>query len=139
MANENTRPVELNKVYRTEDGRPARILCIDYKNLAIPGLCVVGLITLPSDREAIGIWTALGKSNEDSRMNLVEVQPWEAYEDDEPVLFKLNTDVWQRGHFAKVNGTLPAVYVKNGSKWVSCSTWCYVDKCIRPNELECAE
>jgi hypothetical protein len=67
--------IDINKQYRTRDGRAVRVLCVDAKS-SYP---VIGLVTYTDDltAEYVETWRLDGvcTDNPESPRNLVEVSP----------------------------------------------------------------
>ncbi len=70
--------IEMGKQYRTSDGRPVRILCVDYDSI-YDNTTVVGLYKIDCGKDAVCTWSAEGKfswnSNLSTEMDLIEVKP----------------------------------------------------------------
>ena len=67
--------IDMNKKYRTRDGRDVRLLCVDWKN---EDYSVVGLLPAPNGKESIFWWTIEGNSRLDGKectRDLIEVKP----------------------------------------------------------------
>lgn len=68
--------ISMNKTYKTRDGRPVRVLCVDAKHASFP---VKALIANESGQEVVVSLTATGKfferSHTDSSIDLVECKP----------------------------------------------------------------
>ena len=98
--------VSMNKTYRTRDGRNVRILCTDAKSERP----VIGLVrdSLNNDKY-VETWDEVGAylcGELESRLDLVEVSPYEDWPIDAPVWVIVDSDgrsIWYPRHFAGVN------------------------------------
>ncbi len=67
--------IEMDKQYKTRDGRPVRILCVDYNSIH-PSSSVIGLYKIDNNKESLCTWNAVGDySGNRSTMDLIEVRP----------------------------------------------------------------
>lgn len=96
--------ISMDKKYKTRDGRPVRILCVDRKDREYP---VVALVQEREDYESVQSFT--GKGNfmihyDGDNYDLIEVLPYEDFKIDEPVMVRAGVDGhWYRRHFAGVD------------------------------------
>lgn len=135
MTAENTFKLSLDKKYRTAQGHKVRLLCLDFNNRDGPNVTqVLGLVTDPrSGKEMITVWSTGGQTG-NKEYNLIEITPWEEFEDGERVLFRYSPEVdWSRGYFAGIRDGRPAVYAKGSTKWASFGLVWVVGECIRPD------
>lgn len=106
--------IDIDKTYRTRDGRAVRILCTDRKTIKYP---VVGLVLDYNNvTENLEVWAINGSYYNDCRneSDLVEVSPCDGWEIDENVWVKMDDEGgWLPYHFAGVN--------ENGKPMV----WCF--------------
>ena len=106
----------MDKKYKTKDGNPVRILCIDK-----PGdYPVVGLVDSSTD---IDEWTLYGKYYDDcsnSIDDLVEVSEWDDFKIDDPVMVRDSENgPWFKRYFAGVNHGKPSVWCAGATSWSS--------------------
>jgi len=126
--------ISMDKKYRTRDGRPVRVLCVDRKGPQP----VVALVTNDSGVEIMGVFVADGTYfTKPSALDLIEVSPYEDYQIDEPVMVRDTTDdYWQPWHFAGVDERgKPLTWSAGGTSWSTnvCVDWKF---CRRPTEGE---
>ena len=125
--------IDINKQYRTNDGRPVRLLCIDRK--VIGGKRVVGLVNT-NDVELIMTWHTNGECATDSSLcDLVEVQPYEDFNIDDKVLVKLSDEnEWKKRYFAGVDyHGRPLTFVDGKTSWNGNETT-FWEECIKAPE-----
>ena len=95
--------ISMDKKYKTRNGLPVRILCLDRKGDMYP---VIGLVTIENGAESIHTFTADGRFNfspEGDSYDLIEVSPYEDLKIDEPVMVRNSGAIdWSRRHFAGV-------------------------------------
>ena len=104
LTNQTKQPIEMHKKYKTRDGRPVRILCVDRKD---PVLKVVYAYEVDGF-EGIACEDIHGE-------NLIEVHPWEDFKIDDPVIVSDNGLSWCKRYFAGVNSNgLPTAF-NNGT------------------------
>ena len=124
--------IEIGKQYRTKNGKPVRIICVDRDNT----YCVVGLM---GENQTLGIWTIAGcyQNEVETQYDLIEVGQFDDFKVDEPVLVRdSDRDSWNKRHFAGVSPEGHAlVYPAGTTSWsVSDSyltAWAY---CVRPDQ-----
>lgn len=124
--------IEIGKKYRTANGKPVRIICVDRDN----AYCVVGLM---GENQTLETWTIDGayQSEVASQYDLIEVGQFDDFKVDEPVLVRdSDCEPWNKRHFAGVSPEGYAlVYPAGTTSWsVSDSyltQWAY---CIRPDQ-----
>lgn len=92
QSNQTKQPIEMHKKYKTRDGRPVRILCVDRKD---PVLKVVYAYEVDGF-EGIACEDIHGE-------NLIEVHPWEDFKIDDPVLVSDDKVNWHKRHFAGIS------------------------------------
>ena len=121
QANQTKQPIEMHKKYKTRDGRPVRIICTDriVNNLTHP---VLALVKSLGGEECIAQYTESGSysmNNAESSLDLIEVQPWDDFKVDDPVLVRdSEEDEWIRRYFAGVSCKgLPLVFP------IGCTSW----------------
>lgn len=103
QSNQTKQLIEMHKKYKTRDGHPVRILCVDCigKNFAFP---VIALVKNTEGEEHIEQYMPDGhyhKNHEDD-LDLIEVQPWEDFKIDDPVLVSDDGECWYKRHFAGI-------------------------------------
>lgn len=124
--------VDMNKQYRTIDGRPVRILCVDRKSDS--GDSIVGLIKNETN-ETLHTWDQRGKSVSFPKWDLIEVQPYDDFKIDDKVLVRTSqyTD-WEKRHFAGVSEDgLPLAFIYGGTSWTTDESTKWFE-CIKPDE-----
>lgn len=98
-----TKPISMDKQYRTRDGRSARILCVDRNDSDFP---VVALVSGSKGGQAVIIYPsngAYGEEHEESYYDLIEVTQWD-FPIDTPVLVRDADDTqWNKRYFAGVS------------------------------------
>lgn len=97
---QETKPkIDINKKYKTRKGDPVRILCTDRKTERFK-YPVIALITFDNN-EICSTYSEFGEySSEDHDLDLIEVQPWEDFKIDDPVLVSKDGVEWHKRHFA---------------------------------------
>jgi len=129
--------IDITKKYRTRDGRPVRVLCVDLKGEQP----VVALIMCADGDESVLVFDADGKylhkSREPANLDLIEISPYEDFKIDEPVMVRDTTDDhWQPRHFAGADERgRPLTWSDRGTSWSTnlCVEWSF---CRRPTERE---
>lgn len=129
--------IEMNRKYRTRDGRAVRVLCVD-AGTAYP---VVGV--LADQPEQLHRWMADGVFSRlvasEHRLNLVEASEWDDFKIDEPVMVRdRDSDPWSRGYFAGVYSSTgnPMTWRHATASWTACGkTQCW-NQCRRPTPEE---
>ena len=123
--------IDINKKYRTRDGRPVRLLCNDRKVMG--GKRIVGLVD-SNGYEMIMSWYQHGKSsNESTLCDLVEVQPYEGFKIDDKVLVKDNHQFeWKKRYFAGVKEDTgkPLTFADGFTSWITKDVVSW-DQCIK--------
>lgn len=110
--------IEMNKKYRTRDGRPVRIICTDRIH---PVYTIVGFIN-HEGIEVLYLWAGNGKSsitNEKSDLDLVEVSPYKHLKIDDKVIVWNDFGDFKKRHFAGIAEDGFAKTFNNGS-WKNC-------------------
>lgn len=129
--------IEMSKKYRTRDGRPVRVLCVDRKSEQP----VAALVMIENDLECIAAFDADGKyvhcGTIPHEFDLIEVSPYEDYRIDEPVMVRNHpSDAWRPRYFAGVNAEgFARAWNEGGTSWSTqmANTWKF---CRRPTEGE---
>lgn len=115
-----TKPISMDKQYKTRDGRSVRILCVDRNDSEFPVVALVsgskggqGVISYPSNGK-------YGEEDETSSFDLVEVSQWD-FPIDTPVLVRDDDDEeWSNRHFAGVDDEgVPLAYVNGTTSWTA--------------------
>ena len=115
-----TKPISMDKQYRTRNGCSVRILCIDRKaNTNYP---VIALVDDENDDD-VAIYTADGsffRDGEQHRLDLIEVSQWD-FPIDTPVLVRdADDEEWSCRHFAGVDDEgVPLAYVNGTTSWTA--------------------
>lgn len=129
--------INMDKRYRTRDGRPVRILCIDRKS---PDYPVIALILDNDGVEFDDTFTATGRQFTDSTdraLDLIEVSPYDGFKVNDPVMIRDFTDqCWDRRYFAGVDKEGKATSFINGlTSWTTSqrASW---NQCRRPTPNE---
>lgn len=134
--------ISMDKKYKTRDGEPVRLLCTDAKG-PYP---VVGLVRR-TDVDIFGSWAADGRIMAFGKLksgnDLIEVQPYEDFKIDGPVMVRnYNDDEWVHRHFAGVSKEdgLAMTWMNGKTSFTTkhTTTW---NQCRRPtpDELELEE
>lgn len=122
--------ISMDKKYKTRDGRDVRILCTD-----APGdYPVVGLI----NNVLVHSWTSNGAFNRDPSLgpsDLIEVNEWEDFKIDEPVMVSNTGDPCVRRHFAGIKDGKPTVWDAGATRWTA-NRWRSWDHFRRPTPEE---
>ena len=123
----------MDKKYKTKDGEPVRILCVDK-----PGeYPVVGLI---GSSIHVEVWTLQGQYYEDKpyRHDLVEVSEWDDFKIDEPVMVRdSEKENWKKAHFAGVSCRGYAKTWQDGeTSWTSDASTLTWKLCRKPTAEE---
>jgi hypothetical protein len=129
--------IEMEKKYKTSEGQPVRILCVDGPDCVYP---VVGYIE-GSASEQIICWMADGQYNVNnhSGMDLVETSPWDDFQRDEPVMVKDQGAAWVRRYFSHIDDkNRPCTFIDGTTSWSTylkhnTNSW---DCCRRPTPDE---
>ena len=103
--------IDINKKYRTSDGRNVRILCTNRK--ALNERSVIGLIDM-GIYELDMIWDIHGKQGDSPFCDLVEITPYSDWEVDKPVIVWDNPEKRIVGHFARVSAERFPMIWENG-------------------------
>lgn len=119
--------ISMDKSYRTRDGRPVRLLCVDRKDTNYP---VIGLILDHDGQETLETFKLRGgfvlRQGIDDR-DLIETTPFDGLKIDQPIWVRdRETDSWLARHYAgnfagKVlawndGGTSHSAYAKNSTR-----------------------
>ncbi len=111
--------IDLNKTYKTRDGRPVRIYCVDGGgNYPVHGAYE------QNDRWFMETWTSkgfYGDSDEEHQLDLIGVGPWDNLQvDDKVILKKKITGTNYHYHFAGINEMgEPMVFGDYTSSWTT--------------------
>lgn len=129
--------ISMDKQYRTIEGKPVRILCVDGPESFFP---VVGII-----EDRLETWTSYGEFHTcqpPSIHNLVEVSPWDGFKIDDPVMVRDHeTENWVKRYFAGVTSSgHPLTWMNGNTSWTAlndrdCVGWTYCRK-PTPEELQ---
>ncbi len=115
--------IDLNKTYKTRDGRPVRIYCVDGGgNYPVHGAYE------QNDRWFMETWTSKGfysDSNGEHRLDLIGAGPWDNLQVDDKVILKIkDTESFNKYHFAGLNEKgFPTFYVGGRTSWTAHSTF----------------
>lgn len=94
--------IDMNKKYRTRDGRPVRVLCVDKKAKIFT---VLSLREEFDGSEVLVTHTRTGSYNNshETPLDLIEVSPYDDFRIDDPVMVRDNPFApWERRHFAGI-------------------------------------
>lgn len=121
--------IDVGKKYRTRSGRPARVICTDIKDTRRP---VIAAITCCNDYEEVHAFTARGtfyQSDKTHDYDLIEVDPYEDFKTDDPVLVRDEEDgEWEKRHFSHSKNGKPYTFMSGCTSWTSSGgtvTWNY--------------
>ena len=126
--------IDINKKYRTRDGRQVRLLCID-RDAWNKDESVVGLLR-DWHYEKIFTWMSDGTYNSvgdgAEHLDLIEVQPYEDFKIDDKVLVRNTNNVsWIKRHFAGVDEYgRPFVFKYGMTSWTTSEVDVW-DECIK--------
>lgn len=116
QTNQTKQPIEMHKKYKTRYGHPVRILCVDHKDVNEQAYSVVALVITEAGEE-VQVYSKTGQYFIDdySALDLIEVQPWDDFKIDDPVIVSDNGLSWSKRYFAGVNSNgLPTAF-NNGT------------------------
>jgi hypothetical protein len=125
--------IDMNKKYRTRDGRQVRILCIDGPKERFSVIAVVDGYLL--HYAPCGTFYAPERDC-CSSLDLVEVSPWDDFKVDEPVMVRDgDLERWVERHFAHTSDGLAYTWADGGTSWSTCCKigWLH---CRRPTPEE---
>lgn len=131
---ETMNKISLDKKYKTRDGKPVRVLCVDMKDTNYP---VVALV-----EEELGespyTFTENGSVcyQEVDAFDLIEVSPYEDFKKDDKVMVSSDGETWYRRYFSHVDSNgYPHVFNNGSTSWVSYETteWGF---CRKPTQEE---
>lgn len=138
--------ITMDKKYRTASGLDVEILKTNCNNKYHP---VIGIVIKPGDDDRPHTWTAEGKfyggvPSEPHEYDLVEVNPYEGFKIDEPVMVcQLLGLHWTKGHFAGLSDDgSPMTFADGRTSWSNINgglepyVWVY---CRRPTADELKE
>jgi hypothetical protein len=129
--------ISMDKKYRTRNGRPVRILCLDMED---PDHPVVGLMTCETGFEVMACFTPEGRFTimiDQDDFDLIEVSPYEDFKIDEPVMVRTAGLSWYKRHFAGVTeGGKPLAWPDGGSSFSTGPDTLIWDECRRPTPEE---
>ena len=129
--------IEMNKKYRTRDGRPARVICVDAKSTQP----VVALVSRTRDETSEFIIRVSLKgefyTGEKYELDLIEVTPYDDFKIDEPVMVRNNAAEWERRHFAGISDKgSPMTWNHGMTSWSAAELKSSWDECHRPTPEE---
>lgn len=136
--------ISMDKKYTTRDGRPVRILAVDFDDCPYTVVAAVtGTYENGTTGEILYTYLPTGEINlnkEESPLDLVEAMPFADFKLDEPVMVRMAGDAdWTSRHFACANtfGTKAMCWCDGGTSWtaVNSAVW---DECRRPTAEELA-
>jgi hypothetical protein len=128
--------IEMGKKYRTRDGWPARVICVDAKTPR-PVIAIAEDPRDPSDDFVIRT-TMEGRFNDSNKSgyDLIEVGPYDDFKIDEPVMVREGVRRWIRRYFAGVAPDGRATTWNSGAtSWTTDSHMPW-DECRRPTPEE---
>lgn len=132
--------ISMDKKYKTREGRPVKILCIDRNHRYYPVIALTidktGTILCCTEE---GKFQLLGE--EKSCNDLVEVSPYEDFKIDDPVMVTDYKDLWYPRYFAGVSKDgKPMAFIDGATSWSAGDDntvfWNY---CRRPTPEELGE
>ena len=110
--------ISMDKTYRTRDGRPVRILCVDRKPESIKALTVVGLVQNSEGDEWVKVFDEYGTNFDDGTLDLVEYDPLAELKLDEPIWVRdTPEDDWNPRHFAFHRGGRVYCWPEGRTSW----------------------
>lgn len=124
--------ISMDKTYKTADGQPMRVLCIDANGVyPVISLCVSGVALMHR---------ADGTQYFDERFNLIEVGPYDDFKIDEKVMVRdTNHEDWRQRLFRGINAKDGRAHACQLSSWTKDkrdpSVW---HQCRRPTAEELA-
>ncbi len=122
LTNQTKQPIEMHKKYKTRDGRPVRILCTDRKEVKESTSHVIALVTTEGWEE-VQVYSKTGQYFIDdySALDLIEVQPWDDFKIDDPVLVRDHEgERWKKRYFAGVSDQgKPLAFQSGSTSWSS--------------------
>jgi hypothetical protein len=125
--------ISMDKKYKTMDGDPVRILCVDGPGkYPVIGICC----NSTEDWTIHGVFDALFP---DTPMNLVEVSEWDDFKIDDPVMVRDREDEsWLKGYFAGVKEGKPTTWSAGATSWsaISNAHLVYWNFCRKPTAEE---
>lgn len=129
--------IDINKKYRTKDGREVRIYATD----GAEPYPVHGSVKTGGTWGSPITWLADGshdRTRPDSLNNLVEISPYDDFKIDDPVIAELyGTPVTERRYFAGLNeGGLPMIFSYGATSWSNSSITLIVKHVRRPTPEE---
>ena len=135
--------IDMDKKYRTRDGRAVRVLCTDMKNPTYPVIALIEDVSKNGETlEYFGSFTSEGCASSTCEANdrdLVEVPPYDGFKIDEPVMVRDNAgSQWIPRYFAGLNDNgYPTTWGDGQTSW-TCqdrrqTPWA---KCRRPTPEE---
>lgn len=127
--------ISMDKKYKTRDGRPVRILCVDLKNQTYPVLALVmkaseeTIITCTKDGDYVG--------NHEHELDLIEISPYEGFKIDDPVMVSDDGNFWLPRHFAGIGKEgRPRAYRNGTTSWSTTESSLSWDHCRRSTTEE---
>jgi len=136
-----TTNIEMGKKYRTRDGWPARVLCVDARGTQRQVVAILENPHDPGDDFVIRT-TMEGRfsGSSESGHDLIEVGHYDDFEIDEPVMVRCHEDaanLWSKRYFAGVMSGHPSTWDFGATSWSADngyrSRW---DECRRPTPEE---
>lgn len=138
--NQNTQtkqPIKMHKKYKTRDGRPVRILCVDRKS-ASGKYPIAAMVTFDNSNEVCSYYSIYGSYYDDSEdtLDLIEVQPWDGFKIDDPVLVSDDGLNWEKGYFAGLDEEgNPLTFPYGGTSWSSDGCEFVWEYCKKPEQV----
>ena len=126
--------ISMDKKYRTKEGDNVRIVCVDVNN----NYPILGLLMDSNGFEITQTYDPNGQyySGISGVKDLVEVNEYEDFKIDEPVMMRMKNGVkWHERHFAGVDNGKPMAWANGETSWSSHTT-CAWDRCRRPTKEE---
>lgn len=139
QTNQTIQPIEMHKKYKTRGGHPVRILCTDRKSENV-NYSVVALLPTHDGNETCAYYTVYGSYLSDCEVHdsdLIEVQPWDDFKIDDPVLVSDDGKGWHKRYFAGVNSFGKPLAFGHGATSFSVlypEDVCVWDFCKKPEE-----
>lgn len=130
--------ISMDKKYKTRDGRPVRIVCVDLKNPTHPVLALV----MNASEETIITCTKGGDyvGNHEHKLDLIEVSPYEDFKVDDPVMVPNSSGDFYPRHFAGISEREKPLFFPDGTtSWTHSQPPVEADFCRRPTPEELGE
>ena len=124
-----TNAISMDKKYRTVEGKSIRLLCVDRR----AQLSTYPVIALIGAEQGTHSFTAEGRNviHKNSRMDLVEISPYDDWEIDKKILVSNDNISWKRRYFASIDKdtgrplTFPAGKTSWSNRWQRLLEWKY--------------